>query len=105
MVDLHHQTSATVLIVDDEPINILAISSMLELKQIPHETALNGDQALQKIRERLTQVQNGTDAMYKLILLDYSLGSGMDGPEVSREIREMMMMNLNAASCFHSTQQ
>ena len=26
--------------------------------------------------------------MYKLILLDYSLGDGFDGPEVAREIRK-----------------
>ena len=33
--------------------------------------------------------------MFKLILLDYSLGSGMDGPEVSRKLREI----LSSANC------
>ena len=89
------QKGATVLIVDDEPINILAISSMLEVQEISNETALNGDEAIEKIRERLTHVQNKTDEMYKLILLDYSLGQGMDGPEVSSMIREI----LKSANC------
>ena len=34
--------------------------------------------------------KNGTGEMYKLIILDYSLGGDMNGPDVSRQIRRMI---------------
>ena len=50
------EVGAKVLIVDDEPINILAISSLLEIQQITSETAEDGNEAIEKVKERIEKV-------------------------------------------------
>ena len=50
------EVGAKVLIVDDEPINILAISSLLEIQQISSETAEDGNEAIEKVKERIEKV-------------------------------------------------
>ena len=89
------EVGGKVLIVDDEPINILAISSLLEIQQISSETAEDGNEAIEKVKERIEKVQSNMDTMYEVILLDYSLGGGMDGPEVCRKLREI----ISSANC------
>ena len=42
------------------------------------------------IAKRLQMVKEGKQEMYKLVMLDYSLEDGMDGPLVAIKIREMM---------------
>ena len=40
------EVGSKVLIVDDEPINVLAISSLLELEQISSDSVTNGNEAI-----------------------------------------------------------
>ena len=56
------------------------------------DTALSGKDCLDLVRERVQTVQKGSDnaTMYKLIILDYSLGDNLDGPEVAQEIRKIV---------------
>ncbi|MEZ4529302.1 MAG: response regulator [Desulfobacterales bacterium] len=65
------------LIVDDEKNIRLTLSQSLEPMGIPAETAVNGEEALQKLGER----------QFTLVFLDLKM-PGMDGMEVLRRIRE-----------------
>lgn len=65
------------LIVDDEKNIRLTLSQSLEPMGIPVETAVNGEEALQKLGEKL----------FGLVFLDLKM-PGMDGMEVLRRIRE-----------------
>ena len=49
---------------------------------------MSGKQAIEMIQNRIKLSKNSADvSMYKLILLDYSLGDGLDGPDISKYIR------------------
>ena len=50
---------------------------------------MNGKQALDKIKSRITDVMIGQSSNYKLIFLDYSM-QDMEGPEVALNIRNMI---------------
>ncbi len=65
-----------VLVVDDEKNIRLTIAQSLEKLEVEVDNALNGEEALQKIRQD----------DYRLVLLDLKL-PGMDGVEVLRKIR------------------
>ena len=43
---------------------------------------MSGQEALEKIKNRIEMFKSGTGNMYALIILDYSLGGDMDGPDV-----------------------
>lgn len=82
--------TSKVLVIDDEPINCFVISALLQEEGIQCERANNGNQALEKIAQRLASIRtNRSLQMYKLIFLDYSM-QGMDGPEVATRIRQML---------------
>jgi len=68
-----------VLIVDDEPMNILLMNSMLEDRGIITDYTTSGSAALSLVENRLKHVIEGKAVMYRLILLDYSMPE-MDGP-------------------------
>ena len=68
-----------VLIVDDEPMNILLMKSMLEDRGIMSDIAISGSAALSLVEDRIKHVIEGKAVMYRLILLDYSMPE-MDGP-------------------------
>ena len=76
-----------ILIVDDEMLNIEVIGLLLLGKKIVTESALSGNAALEKIKERANFVRNGSDEMFKIILLDYCMPE-MDGPETAKMIRK-----------------
>jgi len=63
------------LVVDDEKNIRLTISETLELLEIPVHTAVNGEEALQKLRQ----------GRFGLVFLDLRM-PGMDGMEVLRQI-------------------
>jgi DNA-binding response OmpR family regulator len=65
-----------ILIVDDEKNIRLTMSQSLEHLEIPIQTAVNGEEALQKLR----------DGQFRLVFLDLKM-PGMDGMEVLREIK------------------
>lgn len=66
-----------ILIVDDEKNIRLTMSQSLEPLKIPTQTAINGEEALQKLRE----------SRFCLVFLDLKM-PGMDGMEVLREIKD-----------------
>jgi len=66
-----------ILIVDDEKNIRLTLSQALETLGMPVQTAVDGEEALQKLQ----------DSDFSLVLLDLKL-PGMDGLEVLRRIRE-----------------
>ena len=68
----------SVLIIDDEKNILLTLSQSLEALQLETDTALNGEEALAKLKER----------EFGLILLDLRM-PGMDGMEVLRQVREI----------------
>ena len=71
-------TGKPVLIVDDEKNIRLTLSQSLESLELETDTAVNGEEALAKLR----------DKDYGLVLLDLRL-PGMDGMEVLRRLREI----------------
>jgi len=66
-----------ILLVDDEKNIRLTLSQSLEPLGLPIQTAVNGEEALQKIQE----------AEFGLLLLDLKM-PGMDGMDVLRRVRE-----------------
>ena len=66
-----------ILVVDDEKNIRLTMSQSLEPLEIPVQTAVNGEEALQKLRED----------RFGLVFLDLKM-PGMDGMEVLRQIKE-----------------
>src|SRR5512136_524743 len=70
--------SKSVLIVDDEKNILLTLSQSLEVLQLETDTAINGEEALTKLKEK----------DFGLILLDLRM-PGIDGMEVLRQVREI----------------
>jgi DNA-binding response OmpR family regulator len=66
-----------ILVVDDEKNIRLTMSQSLESLEIPVQTAVNGEEALQKLREH----------PFGLVFLDLKM-PGMDGMDVLRRIRD-----------------
>ncbi len=68
-------------------LNIEVIGLLLLGKNIMIESALSGQEALEKIKERAKFVKDNTDEMFKIVLLDYCMPE-LDGPETTKHIRE-----------------
>jgi DNA-binding NtrC family response regulator len=71
-------TAKPVLIVDDEKNIRLTLSIALEPLGLESDSAMNGEEALQMLREK----------DYRLVLLDLKM-PGMDGMEVLRRLRDI----------------
>jgi DNA-binding response OmpR family regulator len=67
----------SILVVDDEKNIRLTMSQSLEPLEIPVQTAVNGEEALQKLRK----------TSYSLVFLDLKM-PGIDGMEVLRQIKD-----------------
>ena len=78
---------SSVLAVDDDAFNILAIESLLQrfgIQSIDH--ALNGSEALKKIKQK---AENSCHNRYKIIFMDCQMPI-MNGYETTREIRNLI---------------
>ena len=75
-----------VLIVDDNPMNILVIQSYLKSINLQGDQALNGKEAVDKVKERASNRDCCTT--YKLVFMDINMPI-MDGIEASRIISSM----------------
>ena len=71
--------AATVLVIDDELINVEVMQGMLASSGIKSDQAMSGAQALTLIQQRIQKVKQGDGEMYKIVLLDFSMPE-MDGP-------------------------
>ena len=79
------------MIVDDEKMNIFVIDSVLKSNfDIDSDQASSGAQAVELVSARLELAKLGLIPMYRLILLDYDLGNGLNGPEVAQAIRDLV---------------
>ena len=72
---------AKILVVDDDPMNIFVITELLKQYNLNANSASNGSSAVVAVKKSLEEAK-----MYKLILLDYSLGD-TNGTEVAQTIR------------------
>ena len=79
-------TPEKILIVDDDPMNIHVLQAMLKLMNNDCNHALNGQDAIQKVKTRITDVEQNKTEMYRIIFLDYNMPD-INGPEVAQEIR------------------
>jgi len=72
----------TVLIVDDEPFNILAIETLMNKLGIKMESACNGKEAIEKVLKNSQEASSG--ATYKVIFMDCQmpLMNGYEATEV-----------------------
>jgi len=76
-----------ILIVDDDPFNILALESLLKAFNIQIEKAFNGKQAVEKILQR-NKPGETMSMSYKLVLMDFNMPV-MDGREATKNIRQL----------------
>ena len=70
--------------IDDDGLNVAVYQSMLKIKGLKADKAMNGVMGLRFIEKRL---QICSVPMYKLLILDYSM-VGMDGPQFMVELRK-----------------
>jgi len=71
------------LIVDDNPINLIIVSKILESRNFSVVTALNGQEAIEKARSQKR------DCFFKVIFMDCQMPI-MDGFEASKRLKKMM---------------
>ena len=77
------EENSAILVVDDDPLQIEIVTSLIHgMRDIRIDSVLSSSQALNLVRTRLTEVLLGRAAMYKIILLDYSIDE-MDGPQIA----------------------
>ncbi|CAD8126361.1 unnamed protein product [Paramecium sonneborni] len=73
-----------ILIVDDIPFNQIALKMILKKYQIEVDSAFDGFQAIEKVKQKMSQHCPN----YKLILMDIEM-PGMDGFQASKQIIEL----------------
>ena len=84
------RTNRRILIVDDEPYNILALQIILQKSGYPKikdfiDSANNGQEAVQKVKDAFTKKQFS----YGVIFMDLSMPI-LDGFEATKEIRNFL---------------
>jgi len=82
----------TILVVDDDPFNILALRSVLKDTGFKVDSAFNGKEAVEKVIES-NQAQSPTK--YKIIFMDCQMPI-MDGYEATTKLCELMKDNINS---------
>ena len=73
-----------VLIVDDEPMHIMALTSLLETEGIPSAFQTSGVKAIEHLAELIYQKK----PIYKVIIIDFCM-KVMDGPQTAKQIKEL----------------
>ena len=73
-----------VLIIDDEPMNITVLKSLLENEKVESESMASGVKALEHLGDLIFTRQ----PLYKVILIDFCM-PGLDGPQTALHIREL----------------
>ena len=73
-----------ILVIDDEPMNVMALEAMCSELNFKIDRAFNGAVAIESILTRMTERK----PMYSLILCDYSMPN-LDGPSTVRKILKM----------------
>ena len=96
-----HESSPRVLIVDDQVVQIAALSMFLKKNGLSSDCALGGEEAIKRIKKRMKNdninnsnfPSNGSSWQlqfpYKLVFMDFSMPS-MDGIETSKKILQLM---------------
>ena len=79
-------SESMVLIVDDNPFNIVAMQSLLEQFNVQSDYCNDGSEAIKIVQDR---GNNSVLPMYKLILMDYSMPE-CDGPTATAKIRSYL---------------
>ena len=89
--ELKQCNCAQVMVVDDEPFNVMTLVQLLSKSNLKCLTAYNGSDALIKInrKEGCTCSDNPRCRWIKLILMDKNMPV-MDGIEAAREIRRLI---------------
>ena len=83
--DLTLDSGSSILIVDDDSFNIVAIQSLLQQFNLKSDYCNDGKEAIEMVKKR----SKSDDPMYKLILMDYSMPD-CDGPQATYAIREYL---------------
>ena len=76
--------NSKVLIIDDEPMNITVLKSLLENENVESESMGSGVKALEHLGDLIFTRQ----PLYKVILIDFCM-PGLDGPQTAIHIREL----------------
>ena len=85
--------TAEILCVDDCQMNILALTSLLKQFNYQSDVAVDGQEAIEAVEQRANATNAFTQgdeiAMYKLILMDFSMPV-CDGPTAVKAIRSFL---------------
>ncbi|CAD8170731.1 unnamed protein product [Paramecium octaurelia] len=90
-----------ILIVDDEQINILALSILLEQLGLTSDQVFNGKECVDLIysKQRKTYCGKCSDRQYQLIFMDINMPI-LDGWEASRQIKKRFSIPIIACTAF-----
>ncbi len=78
-----------ILVVDDDPINILGLRLLLSKLKLSIDVAYNGQQAVEKVQNKFKTAKTTANSRYKLIFMDCQMPV-MDGYEASRILTSLM---------------
>jgi len=82
-------SSKDILVVDDDPINILGLRLLLNKLKLSIDVAYNGQQAVEKVQSKFKLAKSTATSRYKLIFMDCQMPI-MDGYEASRVLTALM---------------
>ena len=91
-------TQPRVLVVDDEPMNIFVLQTMLSELGITSDSATGGSEALKLVQMRADMLLAGEAVQpYEVILMDFCMPD-MDGPTTAREIQALLSSSAYSGS-------
>ena len=87
-VNTESPPAVKILIVDDDPFNILALESLLKAFNIHIEKAFNGKDAISMIEKRNSPEEH-LSMNYKLVFMDFNMPV-MDGRDATKKLRQLI---------------
>ena len=78
-VESEKQEPPNILVIDDEPMNVLVFQNLLAQEGLTVDVSQSGYEGIQYVQDRVIKVEKGEAQMYKVIFLDYSMPD-LDGP-------------------------